>query len=593
MCRSWTERAALCLLVWLCAAVPAAAGQLGALISPGALAKAHRALEGATRCAQCHEAGRKVSTTRCLTCHAPIAQRVAARKGVHRQATECVSCHVEHAGTDGDLRHLDTRRFNHATDAGYPLDGKHARLATQCASCHTERSFLAAKPACATCLADPHKGALGATCTGCHSTAAAFTDARASFDHATTRFPLTGAHQRTACEPCHRNGKFRGIAFASCTACHTEPHGGRLGQACTSCHTTATWRTQSVQHAKTAFPLKGAHAQVACAKCHTASSMTTPVRFGSCAACHVNAHRESITGDCATCHTEDSFRHARFDHARQARFPLDGKHAPLACVKCHAGAAADATLPLAKRTADYSGARAECVSCHADVDPHKGAFGRACDACHRTDTFAAKAFRHPRESLFFEGEHRVVTCEKCHLPDRAARPATAKLPSFACGSCHIDPHLGQLAQACEQCHRVDAPRFAAAAFSHARTQLPLTGRHQAAACDTCHPKETRAFPARTGLATRYTPTGTTCVSCHKDPHLGQVGERCETCHSTERFAVGAEYVHRDIGDFFQGFHGRYACRDCHKPERRAYPAGEGLAVRFDVGRTCAACHPQF
>jgi len=30
-----------------------------------------------------------------------------------------------------------------------------------------------------------------------------------------------------------------------------------------------------------------------------------------------------------------------------------------------------------------------------------------------------------------------------------------------------------------------------------------------------------------------------------------------------------------------------------KPERRSYPAGEGLAVRFTVGRACASCHPQF
>ena len=384
MCRSWIERLALCFLFLLGGATTGSAGQLGALLSPGPLAKAHRSMEGA-KCAQCHEAGRKVSATRCLTCHKPVAERMAARKGVHRQVTECVSCHVEHAGADGDLRHLDTRRFNHTVEAGYALEGKHARLAAQCSSCHTQRSYLEARPGCATCHADPHKGALGATCTTCHSTAAAFRDARTAFNHATTRFPLTGAHQRTACEQCHKGGVFRGVAFATCTACHTEPHEGRFSATCTSCHTTATWRTQTVQHAKTAFPLKGAHVQVACAKCHTGTTMTAPLRAGSCAACHVNVHRESITGDCATCHTETSFRNGTFDHAKQARLPLEGKHTALACVKCHTQVSADQTLPLSRRMADFSGARAECVSCHADVDPHKGAFGRACDACHRTD----------------------------------------------------------------------------------------------------------------------------------------------------------------------------------------------------------------
>lgn len=592
MCRSSAERLALCLLLLLCGASAAAAGQLGALLSPGPLSKAHRSLEGA-KCAQCHEAGRKVSATRCLTCHTPVAERIAARKGVHRQVTECVSCHVEHAGVDGDLRHLDTARFNHATEAGYALDGTHARLARQCASCHTGRSYLDARPACATCHADPHKGALGATCTACHSTAAAFRDARTHFDHATARFPLTGAHQRTTCEQCHKGGVFRGVAFASCTACHTEPHEGRFSASCTSCHTTATWRTQTVQHAKTAFPLKGAHVQVACAKCHAGTAMTAPVRYGSCAACHVNVHRESITGDCATCHTETSFRNGTFDHAQQARFPLEGKHTALACVKCHTTVSADNTVPLARRTADFSGARTECASCHADVDPHKGAFGRACDACHRTATFAAKDFRHPQAPDFFAGEHRAVTCEKCHVPDRALQPARAALPSFACGTCHTDPHLGQLSQTCETCHRVDAGKFAAAAFSHARTQLPLTGRHETTGCEKCHPRETRAFPSRTGTAVRYRPTEATCVTCHTDPHLGQVDQRCETCHTATSFKVGAAYRHTDLDDFFQGFHGRYTCRDCHKPERRHYPAGDGLAVRFNVGRACASCHPQF
>ena len=88
------------------------------------------------------------------------------------------------------------------------------------------------------------------------------------------------------------------------------------------------------------------------------------------------------------------------------------------------------------------------------------------------------------------------------------------------------------------------------------------------------------------------PVDRLCQACHKDPHFGQVDTRCETCHQTATFAVSA-FVHKGMDDFFGGVHGRYACKDCHKPEQRDYPAGRGTAVRFMVGRTCAACHKGF
>ncbi|MEQ1907981.1 MAG: cytochrome c3 family protein, partial [Vicinamibacterales bacterium] len=453
----------------------ARAGQLGALLSPGPLARAHRTLEGA-KCAQCHEAGRKVSATRCLTCHKPVADRVSAHKGVHRQATECVSCHKEHAGLDGDLRHLDVRAFNHTTDTSFPLDGLHAKVGASCTACHKGRSFLEAKSTCDSCHADVHKGALGASCTKCHSTTVAFKSARAQFDHSTARFQLTGAHQRVACEQCHKGAVYKGVAFASCTSCHKEPHDNRFGPTCTSCHTTERWSTQTIQHAKTAFPLTGAHVKVACAKCHTGRTMTEPLRSDRCAACHVNVHRDSIKEDCATCHSDTTFKDATFDHNKRTAFALEGKHEGLSCVKCHSNVSSG-EVPLARRTADYSGAHTECVSCHADKDPHKGAFGRACDSCHKPATFAVKDFRHPREPAFFGGQHQPLDCVKCHLPDQAARPK-ATTPLIACVSCHADTHLGQLGSSCDQCHTVDGVKFKALAFSHDRARLTLTGKHQ-------------------------------------------------------------------------------------------------------------------
>lgn len=577
------------LAVLLVCATHASAGQLGSMLSPGPLAKAHAQLDGA-QCQQCHEAGRKVSPPRCLSCHKPVADRIAAKKGVHRAATDCVQCHKEHAGVNGDLRHIDTRTFNHAVEAGYPIDGQHAKVAANCAACHKRRSFLEARTTCVSCHADPHKSALGAECTKCHSTAVAFTAARTQFDHSTARFALTGAHRKVTCEQCHKNAVYKGLQFGGCTACHKEPHENRFSATCTTCHTTDTWKTQNVQHARTRFPLVGAHAKVACARCHTSGTMIETIRFDTCSACHVNVHRESIKDDCRACHDESSFRKGTFDHALKTTFALKGKHDGLACVKCHTSVSG-ADVPLARVVADFSGAHSECVSCHLDKDPHKGTFGRACDSCHTVATFSVKEFRHPKEPVFFAGQHQPVACEKCHTADTADRPAPATPPVFDCVSCHVDPHLGQLASGCDQCHRVDGVKFAAVAFSHVRARLPLTGRHETTACAKCHATETRAYPSRSGTAVTYKPLALECRSCHQDPHFGQVDQKCESCHTTTTFTVGNTFQHEGMDDFFRGFHGRYACADCHKRERRQYPAGIGVAVRFSVGRACAACHP--
>jgi hypothetical protein len=586
----------------------ARAGQLGALVSPGSLAKAHAAFEGVRNCATCHEAGRRVTVARCLGCHKPIAERIARKVGVHRAAgNDCVACHVEHAGRDAELRRMNVTTFNHSADTGFPLDGKHGPIARDCAMCHTQRTYLAARPACATCHTDVHKRSLGTTCTACHSTTVAFKDADTVFDHNKARFPLTGAHKPVACVGCHTTaGQFTPLRFDTCAACHMSPHRTTLGPSCTTCHTTNTWTTATVAHDRTRFPLVGSHVKVSCEKCHVSGDMAKPVRFEQCSQCHVNVHRESIKDDCRTCHTETSFHvagptgpAARFDHSARTGYALEGKHAAATCRQCHKSLS-DATVPLARKAVDYSGARTECVSCH--TDEHKGEYGVRCQACHRTTTtFDVKGFTHLRHPEFFDGEHGAVKCVSCHVPEGVLRPSRvgAAIVSFSpssppteCRSCHSDIHLGQLASTCETCHGVKGSRFAAIAFSHERTTLPLTGRHREIACVKCHASETARFPARTGTATRYAPVATTCRACHADPHLGQVNGNCETCHSTTTFTL-TTYTHDGLSDLFGGFHGKLACQACHTRETGLFPAGRGTAVRYRVGRTCAACHQGF
>lgn len=377
-----------------------AAAQVGRLVSPGPLSKAHATLEGLSNCQKCHEAGRQVTANRCLSCHAPVAERIRERRGVHRDAKgDRVTCHVEHAGVDAELRPFDRTKFDHARDTGFALDGRHAPVATDCVRCHKGRSFLEAKPACA--------------------------------------------------------------------SCHTDPHKTMFGPTCTSCHTTEAWETRTVDHARTTFPLKGRHADVACATCHQKPPMAARVKADRCADCHTDPHRGQFKQDCGACHQETGFRGAPFDHAKQTRFPLAGWHAALACSSCHKGAAPGAAA--AGRTVDFRGASTTCAACHVAQEPRAPTrtgrpvdgwrftpLSRTCATCHQASdgSWAQGRFTHTWFPIT-SGKHAGNSCSACHN-----NPTSYKV--FTCLTCHDrakmdSEHRGRPgysydSQACYSCH---------------------------------------------------------------------------------------------------------------------------------------------
>ena len=598
----------LALAAVLVFAAPAAA-QLGDLVSPGPLSAAHAKLEGLGSCEKCHEKGKQVSAARCLACHRDVASRIAAKKGVHRDVTnECAACHAEHAGRDAELRPFETKGFEHAKEAGFPLDGKHAPLAGKCESCHKTRSFLKLSASCATCHADAHKGALGAACATCHLASVAFKETRQSFDHGKTKFPLTGAHAAVACAKCHANGLFRGVKFASCADCHQDPHRKTFGADCSSCHETASFRTKKVDHAKTAFPLRGRHAEIPCAACHREPATKVKLQAGTCATCHQDPHRGQFRQDCSGCHAEKGFRGAPFDHAAKTKFALTGRHAAARCAACHtppapaangkAAGAPGAAKPNGgpRNVVEFRGLKPDCAACH--KDPHRSTLGTACASCHGTESFRPKDFRHPRFPDFFSGAHESLACEKCHGGAKTGpngRPVpvserTYRGLSTACATCHKDPHLGQVGASCESCHVVTGAKFLPLKFDHAKTAFPLAGRHAPLACEKCHRKETATFPAGNGTAVRLKGVGTACATCHKDPHLGQLGASCATCHTPETFRVPA-FTHPGSQEFWKGGHAQVPCASCHKKQEATFPAGKGTAVRYKGFKTsCASCH---
>ncbi len=615
------------------AALLAGPPSVGAQISPGPLSGSHRALEGSAQCLKCHDRGKGVSAEKCLGCHVLLRDRVAARRGLHARPeyADCKSCHVEHQGAEADLvwwGKTGRAAFDHAT-TGYALAGAHARVT--CEACHRERrrvaeaelragaasparTFLGLPAACTGCHADPHHGQFaGRECTACHGLDA--WRPAAAFDHSRARYPLTGRHAGVTCAKCHpadpadaRRLKYSGIDFHECSACHRDPHSGRLGAGCASCHTTTGWKELDharFDHSRTRYPLTGRHSGLACEKCHPVDRADpgrlklTGIDFRECSACHRDPHSGRLGAGCASCHATagwKSYDRARFDHSR-TRYPLAGRHAVVACEKCH-----PAGKPL-------QAAFARCTDCHADA--HLGQLrargdGGACEACHSVDGFTPPRYSiedHARARYPLEGAHRAVPCDGCHgsLGDAERRHAAAsaglerisatrfRIAGTRCVDCHRDPHPPRpdgKAAGCETCHRPSAWRDVA--FDHSRTRFPLAGGHARVACARCH----RAATAQAVTAPfALTALPLSCEGCHKDPHGGDLtraglASPCERCHTTGTWTPTLFDHDRDTRFVLRGAHARVACAACHKPD----PARSGGIRYRPLPTDCKGCH---
>lgn len=463
------------------------------LLSPGHLIAAHRDLEGVRHCTQCHQLGeRGVANAKCLDCHELLRDRIARRVGYHATVAPqgCGDCHKDHFGATFAAIRLDTAGYDHAGEVGFPLTGAHARLS--CRECHRadavkdtavrgelgprgrlDATFLGLGTTCLAChrADDPHAGQFGRrACDECHGDADWKRPDR--FDHAATRYPLTGGHRNVTCRSCHpplpgRRGALRlsGVAFAACADCHRDPHAGAMGARCESCHVTGGWRQldrpafeRRFDHARTRFQLAGAHARAACAACHEPARVRAPglaIRHSGkagaypipdatrCGSCHVDAHRGGLRrapggGECRSCHGEDTWLPSSFDLARHDRdtdYPLTGAHRAAPCLACHRRAGGPAGADgLRFGIADRS-----CLACHGDADPHAGQFpGRACDDCHDTASFRIARFDHTRTRYPLDGAHRRVPCAACHpLVAEGGRQVRRYRPvGTACRDCH-------------------------------------------------------------------------------------------------------------------------------------------------------------
>lgn len=379
----------------------------------------------AVKCEQCHTEGLQATEmpTTCVACHT----KDDAHRGI--LGTRCESCHAAVDWTQSPFDHDKT---------DYPLAGKHRPV--QCLACHKTPTLAETPQACAACHKkdDPHRGELGTECEQCH-TPAEWKEFR--FDHSKTKYPLLGKHQDVPCQQCHAGERYKGTPM-QCVQCHKadDPHTGILGLTCERCHVERSWKeTLLFDHDKTDFPLRDKHFKVKCLDCHTTPKLDqTPT---TCIGCHRkdDVHKAKLGERCETCHDAKTWKKALgFDH-QKTQFPLEGKHKPVGCEKCH----------VTKLFADTTKV---CFECHKKDDEHQGNFGTKCEHCHSDRTWERKDFDHRKETGYaLQGAHAKVRCAECHT-----RPLFSTKTPTVCGVCHRhdDAHDGALGPRCDKCHMV-------------------------------------------------------------------------------------------------------------------------------------------
>lgn len=379
-----------------------------------------------------------------------------------------------------------------------------------------------------------------------------------TFDHSATDFKLRGSHTTVPCQGCHDPKKKFHEAKHDCIDCHekVEPHKGKLGKVCNSCHRESAWNDFQFDHAKTDFPLEGKHKGVACRDCHPQERyLSLPTK---CYACHKSDdnHEGRFGQKCKKCHAPVGWAMPKFDHDKDTKFKLTGKHKLVVCNQCH------------KKDEDAydKDRKKDCYSCHKFSDEHKGMYGKKCEDCHTTKAWDKLKFDHDKTDFRLTGKHKDVACKDCHPGDIYAK---LKTDCYVCHK-HNDVHDGQQGKKCFECHSEKGWQKEVE-FDHDITRFPLLGSHASLACEECH------------LNSVFKEAEHNCQACHKadDIHKKRLGKQCGRCHNSTDWKAWA-FDHDKQTDFkLKGSHKGIDCLSCHRIE---------MEDEVELAKTCYSCH---
>lgn len=261
----------------------------------------HRQVE----CKECHTESLRepLEHNTCAACHDDYHEGEFA---INHVSPDCVECHTED-GFEGSLYTIEQHN-----ESKFPLEGAH--LATPCFACHISEdddrwTFRNIGETCVDCHDDIHDGYLTTEyyseqdCQKCHI---ADNWVENTFDHNLTEFELQGVHAETKCMDCHGVIEWTSlpvdiVGFTGltndCALCHENVHDDQFEENgvtdCARCHGFQSWGMEDFNHDNTAFPLDGAHAEVACEACHKPmesadGTMITQYKFErfECIDCH-------------------------------------------------------------------------------------------------------------------------------------------------------------------------------------------------------------------------------------------------------------------------------------------------------------------
>jgi hypothetical protein len=308
---------------------------------------------------------------------------------------------------------------------------------------------------------------------------------RNKFDHDQTSYPLKGGHRliSTKCDSCHRPGAKYRAAPQQCVACHrkNDVHKGKLGEKCEQCHSVDKWKVPDFDHDKTRFKLDGRHAKAECKSCHADQAYKDTPR--DCYACHKkkddsDGHEGHFGRKCETCHGTAKWEESGFNHGRDAKFALKGKHDEAYCVACHVAPLYTEKLPI------------RCVACHRKDDNergHKGGLGDKCESCHNERGWKGATFDHDRDTDYpLTGKHREAKCER----RQSARKGAARVPGLPPPRRRAERPQGPLWREVRNLphHEGMEGRY-----------LPPRPRHEISAAGQARPGEVRQLPHGTPL----------------------------------------------------------------------------------------------
>lgn len=240
---------------------------------------------------------------------------------------------------------------------------------------------------------------------------------------------------------CHLNLRFDEpkISSLECGSCHVDVHMGRMVDACGTCHDATSFSNVPglTLHARTAFPLSGAHTQISCESCHRDDSRGAYTALPTeCLSCHAadlasaafDHEAAGLPTQCEQCHGTLAWTHAvEFGHTAGG-FQLLGAHARIRCENCHILPGFGGIFSPANEN--------DCIACHqAEYDrEHSGTqFPTTCNACHGLDSWLGASFAE-HDSRYFpiqSGPHagRWSDCSTCHI-------APDQFSVFSCLGCH-------------------------------------------------------------------------------------------------------------------------------------------------------------